>query len=237
MHAPSNLIITSLAVAVPRLCSPPSIRRALTCRASFPQARACSRWPVKRLSQRSHHDVDEIDIGAARDGDRCGRAPAWRGHRIIAVGEEAFLNELERASVIRESVTSVRFPYRQSSAEPNLYGHARRSDHAAPLQAACLSCVRLRARHSFVPAKSRSAAARNIGQGPGRRALARLAPKGAGHGTCFVVGAMFECQGRSSTAGQSHTSRPTHCAAPSAVYRARENCPTPCSQTQSTRRS
>jgi hypothetical protein len=30
--------------------------------------------PVKRLSQRSHHDVDEIDIGAARDGDRCDRA-------------------------------------------------------------------------------------------------------------------------------------------------------------------
>jgi hypothetical protein len=39
------------------------------------------------------------------------------------------------------------------------------SDHAAPLQSACCSCVRLRARHSFVPAKSRSAAARSNGRG------------------------------------------------------------------------
>jgi hypothetical protein len=97
-------------------------------------------------------------------GDRCGRAPVWRGRRIIAVGE-AFLNELGRAGIIRECDTSVRFPYRQSSAEPNLYGPSRRSDHPALLQSACCSCVRLRARHPFVPAQSTSAAARNNGRG------------------------------------------------------------------------
>jgi hypothetical protein len=49
-------------------------------------------------------------------------------------------------------------------------------------------------RHSSVPAKSRSAAARNGGQGrsPGRRALGCLPGKAKHCGIRFVVGAPFQ---------------------------------------------
>jgi hypothetical protein len=44
--------------------------------------------------------------------------PPVRGCRIIAL-RQLFLNELGRADITRESVTSVRFPYQRSAAEPN----------------------------------------------------------------------------------------------------------------------
>ena len=49
-------------------------------------------------------------------------------------------------------------------------------------------------RHSSVPAKSRSAAARNGGQGrsPGRRALGCLPGRAKPDGILFVVGATFQ---------------------------------------------
>jgi hypothetical protein len=92
------------------------------------------------------------------------------------------------------AVTSVRFPYRQSSAERNLCGHSRRSDHAAPLQSACCCCVRPGAAPFLRP-----------GQLPIRRraqwrARAIATPAHSGvpcskrpehGGRCFVAGAMF----------------------------------------------
>jgi hypothetical protein len=85
-----------------RNCSPPSNPGALTCRASFPQTRACSR--CRSIKSRR---------GAVSEGDRCDRAP-----------------RVARAGITRESVTLVR-PCRQSSAAPNLHGPLRRIDHAA----------------------------------------------------------------------------------------------------------
>ena len=67
VQAPNNLIVTSLAVAVPTRAA-----RHLRFGGRLPAARrspkhAHVRAAGQTLSRRSHHDVDEIDIGAAAE--------------------------------------------------------------------------------------------------------------------------------------------------------------------------
>jgi hypothetical protein len=182
-------------------CLPPSMRVAIACRTSFRPNNESSRFPEKRLPQRSHQSHRWNRYRPRYASATAAIAyPLWRGCPIIAVGQ-AFLNQLGQAGITRESVTSVRFPYRQSSAAPNLDGPLRRSDHAAPLQSACWSC----ARHSFVPAKSRSAAARNNGRGQVGTLLRVLLQKAQRTAHASSSARCFKCHGRSSTAGRSHT--------------------------------
>jgi hypothetical protein len=211
-------------------CLPLSMRVAIACRTSFRPNNESSRCPGKRLPQRSHQSHRWNRYRPLYASATAAIAhPLWRGCPLIAVGQ-AFLNQLGQAGITRESVTSVRFPYRQSSAAPTLDEPLRRSDHAAPLQSACWSC----ARHPFVPAKSRSAAPRNNGRREAG-ALLRASLQDPSHGTRFAVGAMFRVSREIEHSRTIPHSRPTHCVAPSEVYRARGNGPTPCSQTQSTR--
>jgi hypothetical protein len=180
--------------------SPHFFRTAVACGTSLPRhahVRA-ARSNICRNDLINH--IDKIDIGAACDRDRRDRAPT-----VVRLANnrsgQVFLNELGRASITRESVTSVRFPYRQSSAAPNLDGPLRRSDHAARLQSACWSC----ARHSFVPAKSRSAAARNNGRGQVGTLLRVLLQKTQRTAHASSSARCFKCHGRPGTAGRSHT--------------------------------
>jgi hypothetical protein len=85
--------------------------------------------------------VDGIEIGAARERDRRGRAlPVWQGCRVIADGEVFLMNWDEPASL--DSRSSVRFRHPQSSVVPNRFGHSGRIRHVVVLLGACNSPVR-----------------------------------------------------------------------------------------------
>ena len=101
VHAPDNLTVTSLVVAMPPepLASflaeggylprgVPLIKRIL----ALPGQSVC-RHELRIV-------VDGIDMGAARERDRRGRAlPVWQGCRVIAAGEVFLMNWDEPASL------------------------------------------------------------------------------------------------------------------------------------------
>jgi hypothetical protein len=98
-------------------------------------------------------------MGAARERDNHGRAlPVWQGCRVIGEGVVFLMTGTSRHH--SAAVTSVRIPYRQSSAEPDLPAFSRRSDHAAPLcnprAVAPIDRSRTRPRPGQVPIRRRA---------------------------------------------------------------------------------
>jgi conjugative transfer signal peptidase TraF len=101
VQAPDNLIVTSLVVAMPPEPLASFLAESGYLPRGVPLIKRILALPGQSVCRHELRIVvDGIDMGAARERDRRGRAlPVWRGCRIIPVGEVFLMNWDEPASL------------------------------------------------------------------------------------------------------------------------------------------